>query len=364
MSVSAPPVPAEGVPVEVLRRPRVKPALRRLWRDQDSLQLGLEPPHAVVLCGVGAAQRQVLDLLDGTRTVPEVVAAAAEAGVGAEDVGLLIDTLRRAGALDDVAAEQLPRDDLERRRLEPDLLSLSLQHPCTAPTALLHGRRAAAVRVHGTGRVGATVATLLAAAGVGWIGCVDPAPARVADTAPGGVVAPGLSTRAAATVARLRAWPHTAAAADSADDAAASSYRPLALAVVATDAGVPTPEVVTAVREHPHLLVAVRETTAVIGPFVLPGRTPCVRCLELSRSERDLPWPVLAAQLAAGPRAVEPCDVVLATAAASLAALHVLHWIDTGRLPPTAGGVLEMEIGAGRMRRRSITAHPDCGCGG
>jgi hypothetical protein len=108
----------------------------------------------------------------------------------------------------------------------------------------------------------------------------------------------------------------------------------------------------------------------VIGPFVLPGRTPCLRCVELTRGDRDPAWPVLAAQLIGERSRVEPCDVVLASAAASVAALNVLAWLDRGAeaapsasLPPTIGGTLELSLADLRLRRRTVPAHPGCGCG-
>ena len=39
-------------------RPLLKPALRRLWRDPATLQLGIDPRHAVVLGGVDLADRR------------------------------------------------------------------------------------------------------------------------------------------------------------------------------------------------------------------------------------------------------------------------------------------------------------------
>jgi bacteriocin biosynthesis cyclodehydratase domain-containing protein len=136
-----------------------------------------------------------------------------------------------------------------------------------------------------------------------------------------------------------------------------------ALAVVAPVTGVVPPETAAAVRRQVHLVVVVRETTAAVGPFVVPGLTPCLRCVELARSERDPQWPALAAQLAGAPRAVEACDIALATLAASLATLHALTWLDGDELPPSAGGVLEVDLEGGRLRRRSVAAHPECGCG-
>ena len=54
-------------------RPLLLPALRRLWRDRSTLQLGVDPARAVVLNDVGPATSTVLALLDGRHTLDDVV---------------------------------------------------------------------------------------------------------------------------------------------------------------------------------------------------------------------------------------------------------------------------------------------------
>lgn len=332
-------------------RPVLKPALRRLARGAGTVQLGLHPRHAVVVAGLDRAEIGLLDLLDGTRDDEGIAAAAQQLGVSAERARQLVTALARAGALDDAAPPTGP-DAAGRAALLPDLLSLSLLHPDPgAAAAVLARRRRAAVTVHGAGRVGATVATLLAASGVGRVDPVDRGPVRTTDVSPAGIPAVAAGSRGEALRARLRRTPEPAAA--------------TALAVVAPVGSVAAPETLAAVRELPHLLVAVRETSAVVGPFVQPGRTPCVRCVELARADRDPGWPALAAQLAGAGSPVEPCDVVLATLAGALAALHALTWVDGGgaALPPSAAGIVEFDLADGRLRRRSVAPHPACGCG-
>ena len=46
-----------------------------------------------------------------------------------------------------------------------------------------------------------------------------------------------------------------------------------------------------------HLSVVVREADIVVGPLVVPGDGPCLRCLDLHRTDADPAWPTLAGQL-------------------------------------------------------------------
>jgi bacteriocin biosynthesis cyclodehydratase domain-containing protein len=119
----------------------------------------------------------------------------------------------------------------------------------------------------------------------------------------------------------------------------------------------------------PHLAVVVREAGLVVGPLVPPGGRPCLRCLDLHRTDRDPAWPSIAAQLSGtASQTTMPCDVVLATTVASHAALQVLAFLDGDRdgsardRLPTVDGTLEIARADGRVRRRSWSRHPLCGC--
>ena len=331
-------------------RPLLKPALRQVWRDAFTLQLGIEPRRAVVLEGLGPPDSRLLDLLDGSRDVATVFTDASELGCPPERAARVIELLAAADALDDAP----PADP----RLTPDLLSLSLLHPGPGSAArVLARRRAARVAVAGAGRVGASVVTLLAATGIGRLTVDDDAPVRPDDLSPAGIRELGAGTRATAVTAPLR---RTSTALSVLTGQAPDAH----VTVIAPVTSSPAPEVLAAVRARPHLLVTVRETTASVGPFVLPGVTPCLRCLHLARSDRDPQWPAMTAQLTGSSRSAEACDVVLATIAAALAVTQVLSYVDTAAPPEsTSAGLLELDLADGRLRRRTVAAHPSCACG-
>ena len=334
-------------------RPLLKPALRQVWRDPATLQLGLDPGRAVVLAGLQPPDASLLALLDGSRDVATVFTDADAAGCAPERAVRLIELLAAADALDDA-----PQDD---PRLAPDLLSLSLLHPGPGAAAgTLRRRRATSVAVHGGGRVGATLAGLLAAAAIGRVVVTDDGPVRPADVAPGGIREQGSTDRATAATQPLR----RRTPGQTVTTGRVGAQAPVELAVVAPPASTPAPEVLAAVRRTPHLLVVVRETTASIGPLVQPGVTACLRCLHLARADRDPHWAALSAQLAGGGREVEACDIVLATLAASLAAAQALAHVDGDRHRVSiVNGVLQFDLADGRLRRRSVPPHPACGCG-
>lgn len=334
-------------------RPVLKPSLRRLWRGPSTVQIGLDPDRAVVLSGCGADIARVLDALDGSHE-PDPAGSDRES-----PRRFVVDLLHRARLIDDanVSSSPIPGlDPVHRERLAPDLASLSLvTGAADGGIGLLRRRREAVISVYGAGRVGAAVASLLAAAGVGTVNVVDARTCRPGDCAPASLPLRHLGRRRDHAVSEvIRGY-------------AARTDRPETppLAVVLTGAASTDPRIrgTLARGRIPHVVATVRETTGVVGAFVLPGQSACLRCLDLHRADRDPGWPLVAAQLAAGGRSrVEACDTVLATSVACWASREVLTFLDGTARPATLNGSLELSLADWRWRRRSWTPHPSCGC--
>ena len=323
-------------------RPLLAPAARRQWRDAASLQLGT--PMPLVVEGLDERRRLVLPLLDGSRTQGQVLAEAARLGV--PDAEEVLVVLHEAGLLVDADAVRVTGlDPEEQDRLAPDLAGLALVRGAAAGTAMLARRRSRVV-VIGAGRVGAPLAALLAAAGVGAVDVVDEALARPEDQAVGGLGPADLGRRR--------------------DDALRDRLRPgttdglpdlVVLADDAADVGAP----VLLEQGLTHLRARVDGATGAVGPLVVPGATPCLHCLDLVRTALDPAWPALAAQPDTRPRSAQACDGVLAVAVASQAALQVLQHLEGDR-PATLGGTLELVLPGWQWRRRTWPRHPSCPC--
>ncbi len=338
-------------------RPVLTPAARRLWRDPTTLQLGHGTARAAVLAGVEPGIRAALALLDGTRDREQLLEAAGPAGCCPDRMTVLLDLLRSAGLLEDAAEERSALAGLtppERERLGADLASWALVRGDGGLPAARY-RTSTRILVIGAGRVGAPVAAMLATAGIGGVDVLDEGITRPEDTGVGGLALGDVGrSRAEATRERLRR------------DAPSIGGVPAAAADVVVLAPCRTEELEEGRRRvpagSPHLLAEVRGAVGVVGPLVLPGRSACLTCLDLTRTDLDPQWPALAAQLAAPTRSRPACDGPLAVMVAAQAVQQVLGLVDGIADPAAIGGTLEIALPDWRWRRRSWPQHPACDC--
>src|SRR6201986_4913052 len=184
-------------------RPALKAGLRPLWRDRDTLQIGVDPRRGRALTGLGKAAAGG-SVLYGSGDAPGGARTAATYGIGQDAVDKVLGLLASAGLLDDFPASlraALPGYLLERITPELACAALAYGHG-DGGAAVLARRRAAFARVYGAGRVGACIATFLAASGVAWVSCTDNRTAAAADVTPAGLGAADVGTSKAAGVAR------------------------------------------------------------------------------------------------------------------------------------------------------------------
>lgn len=276
-------------------------ALPVLHRPDGGLQLGLEAPAGLVLASPPAAASRVLEALCRPCT-SERLEQIAGSSSGRWLPGLLA-ALVDAGLL----AEPAPA-------LRP-------------------------ITVVGSGRLTELVTRLLLDA--------VPAPIRVL-----GLGAPGVPTRA---IERLRCR-HP----DRLSFAAASDTHDQTGLVLCCAASMEADRVLLSeLGGRPQLVVSGSDLGVGVGPFIVPGRTPCLHCEDLHRTQRDPAWPELLAQLCRQrPAPVRAAELHWA---ASTAVLHARSWL-AGRLPDSVAATLILDAD-GSLRVRRLRAHPGCGCG-
>jgi hypothetical protein len=222
--------------------------------------------------------------------------------------------------VDAETALRLVREVDETRRGDalPEATALLADHPPTAE-ARWQARRRSAVALHGRGAVTSTLRTLLHRAGIGTLSTGGDADADVD------------------------------------------------VAVLTGDHEPPTDAVERLMRAgRAHLVAGTRGGAGAVGPFVRPGVTACLRCVDLTRCQADPLWGTLRDRLSAPEpphhATAAPAAGVVVAATAALAAAEVLAHVE-GRDPATLAASASITLHQPLPVLRRWPVHPSCGCG-
>lgn len=312
-------------------RPVVRPGAAVLRRDQAHLQFGVEPGQAVVVRD-SPSMRNLLSQLDGLRSRDLVLAACPDRDQAAETLDLLVgvgvvvdaDLVRSAPAPSELA-HLLGRRSGERADEE------------------VRARARATVALAATG---GAVTGLLVAIGELLVG------AGVGRLVAGDDVANQIRARDAS------GWRH----------ALPPGHPPPDVAVVVGSPVTGPDTEALVVSALPHLALSLVDGIAAVGPFVRPGATACVACVDATLASRDPAWPAVVDQLRPAhrkPPAIAdlstPRSRVLESAVATWATREVLAHL-SGSAVLTVGASLRLDADLIQQVVHRWALHPGCGC--
>lgn len=296
------------------RRRALRPGVGALRGGPGAVQVGLEPPQAAVLPDTP----QVRTLLQALASAGITTSGAPDGdapGAPGDGPAPVLRTLEHAGLL--VDPDQLARD---RAR---------------------HGAAAEAAYA----RLGDEASQVLA----------HRSSARIR-------VEPGAGPHPAAGTDGSRIASETAALLAQAGVGLSAEAGPPPDVTVLVSAGVlprgRTDDLVRLGRAH--LVVEGLGGVLRVGPFVVPGLTACLRCLDAHATDRDPRRPLLLDQLSSAARAAVPADPVLATLAVAWAAGDVVRFVD-GERPTTWSARVDLD-GDDVPTPVPYERHPGCGC--
>ena len=122
------------------------------------------------------------------------------------------------------------------------------------------------------------------------------------------------------------------------------------------------------VREGvPHLVVRLVEGRAVVGPFVDPGSTACLRCIDAYLTEDDPAWPLLVEQYSRATRTdrsdgiPEPADAALAAVAVGWAVRDLQAYAESAQ-PVSWSSTVTLDADLADISTQHWPPHPNCGC--
>jgi hypothetical protein len=315
-------MPLETPLTAKLRYPKLRQQTPVLHRSADELQVGIDSDTALIFSEPKLSS--VLLALDGAHHIRDIRDAGAAAGLRADEVDEAVRILDDANML--------------------------LEAGCTSSSS--EARQS--VRLIGVGPLSVAIARLLAQSRLGRLWLVDSDPKQDNDEPPDGVRA-GRSERLRACltsefqmqVAIVNHWSRPSSA-------------EVDLTVVVSDAA----EADRLVAEdlvrmgQPHLIVRSGGDFLTVGPLVVPGRTACLRCTDLTRRDADRAWPALLDQLT---RLRLPTPPALSAWAACITVTQTLAFL-RGGTPEAGGSTLELSQHDLVTRRRTWAMHPNCDC--
>lgn len=332
---------------------RLRAGLTMLWRGPTEVQVGTDPRWAVALTDLSPSAARALSDAPAGAAERDLRAALATEDVDGEEVDAVLAHLRAARLL---VHEHRPA--ARPTMSAADQQTWALLEADGDPATVARRRGAARVRVEGLGRLGATLAATLATAGIGMLELGDPAAVTSQEVGFGGLTSRDVGTPRPAAVGR--------AARDAGPlvRTGTAGTGPVDLVVVVESAAAdPVRYDALLAAGQPHLSVVLREASVLVGPLVLPGRTACLRCVDLHRTDRDPTWPLLAARLASGGAGRERGEeTLLAVTGAALCAAQVLAHVD-GRPAAVHDAALEVALPAALPARAAWAPHRLCRCG-
>lgn len=308
-------------------RATLRPGTLVVVRDATSVQVGLSSDRAVVVTAPTASgPRRLAALLDGLEGGADLGEAADDAGIAHDDLPEVARTLVHLAELGHVLLPRPGADDgddragtdaTDRRAAAHDLLRAA-PGPRPAPVRRVH--------VVGSGQVSRVLRGPLSVNG-----CrvsVSPTPGLALDP-------------------ERPPWHRRGTPPDLVILADSVSVDPI-ISKALDRAG------------QSHMHVHSRDGRVVVGPTVVPGLSPCLRCADLYRADRDPRWPFVAAQLI---DRSPPVETPALTAATALVLAEIAATRDPSRRMQTLGATVEINPAEGLWRRRDWPADLRCPCG-
>ncbi|HEX5016341.1 MAG TPA: ThiF family adenylyltransferase [Actinomycetes bacterium] len=329
-------------------RPMFRPGLSCAWRSDNCLHLDVDNPNPILLGSLPSQAAAALDLMDGTRTLDELIATLQQSG----PVSGVRDMVRRLvdlGAVIDCrvwpGGRKVATDS--RNRLLPDLTASGPRDPDEWWERLAQTH----VVVIGASRLGSLIASTLATAGVGRVTVDDRRKITEGDLVHGGFTSSDVGRRRCELFIlhpELQAMKRT--------------NRPFSRRLyVVTDCVDADLRGSALMRQgSAHLVVRSSGRTGRVGPFVVPGQTACLFCVHLHHRDHDPAWPMVWRQVQWDATPVTHSITVGITA--NTAASHVLAWMN-GDEPASMRGLVDVDGTLGTPQFRSTPVHPECGCG-
>lgn len=309
---------------------RLRGNLPVFWRQPGESQVGADSQSATILSGLSSSQQQFLELLPTAQNQRQLTSAARRSGLSPSQTAEFLDALRTEGVFLDDDRPPVTADELYW-----DALGYS-------PTQRAADLSRVIIGLGGNGQIVEQIAHHLARAGVRTL----------------------LVLPQSQETAQMRAQRMDFAQCLSRELPGVRTRAPLQsrpdLVVTVEDRVVDQVRARTLFqRAVPLLPVVVQDSHTELGPLIIPGSGPCLRCLDLWRFSVDPCWPAVLAQLPPGSTA--STEALLERQVSALASRLVLSILQ-GQHNRWLGKSVTLNARDVLPEVYEWQVHPECGC--
>jgi len=339
-----------------ITNPKLGPGVRLYERSQTQIQIGINPNSALVVDKkVGET---IGRLLTGANSISEICNQLVEAGHDLQSsenfLGQLIDLgLVEPGPITATYDLQNPVSEIQR---------LNLARETSGDLDQIANRIGCEISIRGAGRLGMTVCLLLASAGFPNITVHDSTLVSESDLTPWGasridvgmrrdVVAKNLVERMIKGVSAHKNF---------------LRYRPnqkIEVLLPEQRADFPWISATSAdqfvATDTAHLFATTSTGASLISSVIVPGQTPCLRCLHLHRCDQDSQWPLIDLQVSQNP-AIDSAPISLVLNTAMEVTRLISAWVD--KTESVDSQLIKLGIGQCSVETYPTFFHPSCGC--
>ena len=340
---------------------RINPNQPALWRDLESLQIGVGSER-VILNSLNPAQERLI--------------AALYRGIADKHLPKLLDDLGVVeGRGNEIVAALEPLLLRDRKPYKEslseefvagafsDIIRASLLNSADGAAVLME-RKFRTVHVDDLSGAGLAIVLGLASAGVGQIVTHDQSTVEQRDLGPNAYPSQLLGKSKVHAVRALLAGSPNQMHVTPGHELTEKKLETIDCAVVVTQQAIePRRYVQWLNRDVPHLAVTFETEFASVSPLVVPGRGPCLYCLEQARIDQDASWPVVASQLVNQSQRFD--DSASRLFCAGLAIQKILaHLDDLGGFQQTEKELAgyRLALATGSVHKFTWAKHSACSC--
>jgi hypothetical protein len=274
---------------------RINPHQTALWRDLNSLQIG-SGQKRVILDSLSPAQERLIAALYRGIADKQLPQLLDDLGVEAEDGNHLVDSLQPLFLQNTKPMKSALSEEFVAGAFA-EIIRASLLNSADGATVLME-RKFRTVHIDDLSAPGLALTLGLASAGVGRVVTHDQSFVQDKDLGPSGYPTQLLGrTKVDAVRALLASSPNQMGVVQGHKLTPRNLEAIDCAAIIAHEAIEPRRYVQWLNRDVPHLALSFEVDHASVSPLIVPGRGPCLFCLEQARVNLDPSWPVIASQL-------------------------------------------------------------------